>query len=306
MSPDQRPTVLIVDDVPTNIQVLGEALMDDCDILVATNGEDALEIAAAPERPDLVLLDVLMPGLDGYEVCERLKRDTWTESIPVIFVTAKSEEADEARGLEIGAVDYVTKPFSMAIVRARVRTHLELKRHRDMLEEQSRRDGLTGIANRRRFDEHLAMAWRHGAREGTPVSLLLADIDFFKRYNDHYGHLGGDDCLRRVATALADCSGRPLDVVARYGGEEFGCILPGTDQQGALRVARAMQAAVMALGVPHSASPVAECVTVSLGAATLRPSHGASLQDLIRRADVALYDAKQAGRNCVRGSTLPD
>ena len=299
MSPRRRPTVLIVDDVPTNIQVLGEALIEECEILVATNGEDALEVAGDPERPDLILLDVLMPGLDGYEVCEQLKADPWTATIPVIFVTAKSEEA---RGLGIGAVDYVTKPFSMAIVQARVRTHLELKRHRDALEEQTRRDGLTGIANRRRFDEHLALAWRHGSREAHPVSLLLADIDYFKRYNDHHGHLAGDDCLRRVARALAACPQRPLDVVARYGGEEFGCILPGTDLPGALRVARTMREAVADLELVHGSSPAAEYVTVSVGAATLQPSRARSLQDLIRQADVALYDAKRAGRNCVRGS----
>jgi diguanylate cyclase (GGDEF)-like protein len=294
-----RRCVLVVDDVLANIHVLGEGLMADYDVTVATNGRQALEMAASGPAPDLILLDILMPGMDGYEVCRRLKEDPATSHIPVIFITAKSEEQDETRGLAVGAVDYITKPFSMPIVKARVRTHLELKRHRDTLERLSLVDGLTGVPNRRHFDSFIEMAWRQGARASSPLSLLMIDIDYFKGFNDRYGHLAGDDCLRRVARALADNLHRPLDFVARYGGEEFACIVPQTRAAGALHIGELLRATETSLNIPHDMSPAADCVTVSVGIATLVPNRELSPSALIQAADRAVYRAKAGGRNRV-------
>ncbi|MBF0375099.1 MAG: diguanylate cyclase, partial [Alphaproteobacteria bacterium] len=237
-----RQTVLVIDDSLATVRMLGEVLSDLCDGQVATEAAEGIALARA-EAPDLVLLDVMMPGMDGYEACRRLKADPRTCHVPVIFVTSLDEEADEAHGLEIGAIDYITKPFSVPIVRARVRNHLELKRHRDLLESLSSLDGLTEIPNRRRLDEHLDQEWRRCARHGLPLSLLLLDIDHFKPYNDTFGHQAGDDCLRLVAGALRDCARRPGDLVARYGGEEFACVLPGVGGEAARGMAEALREA---------------------------------------------------------------
>lgn len=207
----------------------------------------------------------MMPDMDGYEVCRRLKQEEKTANIPVIFITARDQEEDETRGLDAGAVDYITKPFSLPIVGARVKTHLELKRHRDLLENLSSKDGLTGIPNRRRFDEMLKREWNSAVRKGNPLSLVMIDIDHFKAYNDNYGHWRGDDCLRLVAGALFSTPQRPGDFTARYGGEEFVSILPETDMEGALSVCRAMQKMIGALEIPHAFSTVAGHITISLG-----------------------------------------
>ncbi len=296
---ERRPVVLIVDDVPTNIHLLGAALQDMAEILVATNGPQALELARSAQRPDLVLLDVMMPGMDGYQVCRELKSDPWTRDIAVVFVTARNDEEDETRGLEMGAVDYVTKPFSASIVRARVRTHLELKRHRDLLERLSYQDGLTGLNNRRRFDDYFVKAWRHAARERAWLTLLMVDIDHFKGFNDTYGHLAGDSCLRLVARALRGCALRPLDLAARYGGEEFALVLPGTDLEGASSVGQRARSAVADLAIEHERSQVAPHVTVSVGAASAIPDEDAPFYRLIEEADASLYEAKEQGRNQV-------
>lgn len=294
-----RATILIVDDYPPNVFLLGEGLMEEHDVIVATSGAEALSLAASAKRPDLILLDILMPGMDGFEVCRRLKAEPWTRSIPVIFISAKDAIEDEARGLELGAVDYITRPFSIPIVRARVRTHVELKRHRDLLESLSMRDGLTGIGNRRAFDQHYDMLWRQAQRENTPLSVIMADMDKFKAFNDQYGHLAGDDCLRRVAGALASSLQRPMDRVARYGGEEFACILPDTAEPGAFVMAETLRAQVEALGITHEGS-TAGLMTISLGVATCVPSQGERPDDLLGRADRALYAAKSASRNVVK------
>jgi len=289
-------TVLIVDDTPANIEILSSVLGAEHEILFATSGRDALALVA-DQTPDLILLDVMMPDMDGYEVCKKLKADPRTRNIPVIFITALSEESDETHGLEVGAIDYISKPISAPIVRARVRNHLELKRYRDILENFSTLDGLTGIANRRRLDEFLAQEWLRGRRQQSPLSVCLMDIDFFKRFNDRYGHVAGDDCLRRVALALASVTRRPADLVARYGGEEFVCVLPDTDAAGAARVADRCRAAVAALAIPHVESNAAKHVTVSGGVAAETPSEESSPAHLLETADRLLYQAKHAGRN---------
>ena len=183
-------------------------------LIIGTRGS-ALALAQAEPPPDLILLDVMMPGMDGYEVCRRLKGHAATANIPVLFVSSRDEEEDEARGLSLGAIDYIVKPIRPSIVQARVRNHLDLKRSRDLLQRLTTQDHLTGISNRRRFDDFLDMEWRRAAREQAPISLIAIDIDHFKAYNDHYGHPGGDQCLIEVARTLATCVTRPCDLVAR-------------------------------------------------------------------------------------------
>ncbi len=289
--------VLIVDDAPTNIKILQHALKDKVKISFATNGPDALKIAISDTPPDMILLDVIMPEMDGYEVCRKLKADRRTKNIPVIFITSKISEEDEIKGLEAGAVDYIAKPFSRAIVNARVRTHLELKRHRDFLENLSSLDGLTGIPNRRRFDEFINQQWGQAARDAKALSLILMDIDFFKTYNDEYGHQAGDECLKRIASALENVVRRPSDLVARYGGEEFVCILPDTDLQGATTIARRMRNEINRLAIPHAKSKTEAWVTMSFGIGTVVPTPDCHPAILIEAADKQLYRAKHEGRN---------
>ncbi|MBS4097135.1 MAG: PleD family two-component system response regulator [Sulfuricella sp.] len=302
MKNNDRPLILIVDDTPTNIQILAEALRTEYRVKVATSGKTALELADKPEsRPDLILLDVMMPEMDGYEVCRRLKENPATHDIPVIFVTAKSDVTDEEQGLRLGAMDYIVKPFHLAIVKARVENHVNLKIKTDLLESLALIDGLTGIPNRRRFDETLESAWKRAQRESTPLALIMTDIDYFKPYNDNYGHGAGDHCLKTVAKALHNSLARPNDMVARYGGEEFVAVLPDTDAEGARQLAERWCAAIAALKLPHRFSAVADHVTVSAGYAALDPVHGQSPKEFLEMADKMLYRAKEQGRNRVCG-----
>lgn len=295
-------TVLVVDDSPSNLAILTESLRSEFDVRIATSGPEALRLVDETP-PDLILLDILMPDMDGYEVCRRLKADFATRNIPVIFLTAKSDVADETLGLAIGAVDYIIKPVSVPIVQARVRTHVELKRRGDLLENLSLRDGLTGIANRRRFDDCLDRAWRQALRNDEPLSIVMADIDDFKAYNDNYGHMAGDECLRLVARTISCVLRRPKDLAARFGGEEFAMVLEETSLGGALHLAESVRQAVEALGLAHQGSRASGVVTVTLGAASVVPSLGQSPQTLLCMADRKLYEAKLAGRNRVFGET---
>ena len=294
---DDKPRVLIVDDERSNISLLGNLLQPDCEVVVATDGESALRRAAAPARPDLILLDVMMPGMDGYQVCKQLKDSDATRDIPVIFITAMGEEDDEALGLRIGAVDYVTKPFSPAILKMRIRTHVELKRLRDHWQRLSMVDALTQIANRRSFDEALDTAWRSAMRHNQPLALIMADVDHFKAYNDHHGHAAGDDCLRRVAQAMKQEVKRAGDLLARFGGEEFVCLMPEADLHGAETVGRRMCAAVTELALPHEHPAVQGTISISVGLAVLVPNSAQNPTELIIQADRRLYDAKRGGRN---------
>lgn len=293
---EKRQTILIIDDTPVNIRVLSELLMDQFEVLFSTNGADGLKRALS-EHPDLILLDIMMPGMDGYEVCQQLKTDPLTADIPVIFVSALGQDADETRGLELGAIDYLVKPISPAIALARIRNHLKLKQYQDLLASQALLDGLTGIPNRRRFDAVLKMEWQRAKRTGSELSLLMIDIDHFKLYNDNYGHLAGDDCLREVARVMSRAMLRGGDTVARYGGEEFACILADTGRSGASAVAERIQADIAALKSPHPTSPVAPFVTVSIGSCTTIPDNGNNHELMIACADQNLYRAKQGGRN---------
>ena len=294
-----RPRLLVVDDQPINIQTLYQIFHADHEVFVATSGEQALAFCRSNPLPDLILLDVVMPGLDGLAVCQQLKADPVLANIPVIFVTACMDPADETRALEAGGVDFITKPVNPMVVRARVKTHLTLKAQEDFLRSLVFVDGLTGVANRRRFDEALLSEWRQCRRAGTPLALLMIDIDHFKRYNDHYGHPTGDACLQQVAAVLKAAMQRACDLVARYGGEEFVCLLPGCDQAPALAKAQALQAALAAQGIAHEASPTAAWVTLSIGVAVAQPQAGGSPAALVAAADAALYSAKHRGRNCI-------
>jgi diguanylate cyclase (GGDEF)-like protein len=291
-----KPTLLIADDSSTNIELLDAVLGSDYEILFATTGVEAVELAIS-ETPDLVLLDVMMPEMDGFETCTQLKADRRTAEIPVIFVTALNREAEEARGLEVGAIDFISKPFSPAVIRARVRNHLELKRQRDILRGLSFLDGLTGLANRRRLDQFLDQEWRRSLRSQSPLSLILMDIDYFKDFNDAAGHLAGDDCLRKIAQTLESSIHRAGDLIARYGGEEFVCVLPETAQDGALAVATKVQSLMAALALPHPRSAGGPFLTLSLGVATHIVSPGENAESLLKAADLAMYKAKAAGRN---------
>lgn len=296
VTPPERPRILVVDDQPANIQTLYQVLKGEYDVSMATDGSQALA-QCLRRAPDLVLLDVVMPGIDGFEVCRRLKLDPATRDIPVIFVTARDSPEDETLGLEVGAVDFIAKPVSPPVVRARVRTHVALKRQTDLLRSLAFNDGLTGVANRRWFDERLQVEWLRCKRNQLPLSLILLDLDHFKPYNDCYGHQAGDDCLRAVAAAMKARLGRPADLLARYGGEEFVCLLPETPLEGARAKADDLGRAVFDLKIAHAGAEAAPVVTISRGVACLLPTSEHGPLELLQRADEMLYVAKRSGRN---------
>lgn len=291
--------ILVVDDAMENIQILHAALQDEHEVLFALDGAKALELARV-QRPDLILLDAVMPEMDGHRVLAALRADAHLRDIPVIFVTALSSPEDETGALDAGAADFISKPVNAAVVRARVRTQLTVKRQADALRALTLTDSLTGVANRRAFSERMDTEWRRCARAGLPMALILADIDHFKMYNDYYGHQAGDACLEQVAQAMRRTAGRAQDMVARYGGEEFAILLPQLDAGGAECVAQRLLAELAALAIPHAASPASPVLTASMGIATTVPVNGQSGAALIRAADAALYEAKAAGRNRYR------
>jgi len=299
-----EPTLLIVDDDKHNRLLLTELLQGDSRILLAKNGEQALE-RAREHGPDLILLDVLMPGMDGFSVIRLLKQDDTTRPIPVIFITALDSTTNEELGLELGAVDYIAKPFSPAIVRARVRNHMQFIHQRKLLEQLALMDSLTEIANRRRFNEHFNLEWRRSQRSAVPLSLMMIDVDHFKRFNDTFGHAAGDIVLKRIAKTIQSQLKRPGDLVARYGGEEFVVVMPGIESASAQMVAEGIRASVEALAIPHAESITPPWVTVSIGGTTLTPSELHDSNEEFCLADSHLYEAKRAGRNRVVWSQTP-
>jgi len=300
-APEGADTLLVVDDSKTLCRLLDSLLCPRYRVLTAENGEAGFTLAAQC-RPDLILLDIMMPDVDGLAVCRRLKADSRTRDIPVLFLTALGGEADEMRALEAGGIDFILKPVSPPVLAARVRNQLELKHHQDRLRNLSLLDGLTGIANRRRFDQYLEQEWQRCSRSGHPLSLVMGDVDFFKAYNDGYGHARGDDCLRAVARVFGLALRRPADLAARYGGEEFVCVLPETDQEGARNVADQIQGQLAELALPHAYSTASPLVTVSIGVATsTRPAQGRPWKVLVEEADLWMYQAKARGRNRIEG-----
>lgn len=302
--------ILIIDDTPANIQIMHTVLGNAYSTFFATSGREGITLAQK-ELPDLILLDIMMPGMDGYAVCRELKADPLTGQIPIIFITAMTHIEDEMKGLELGAIDYITKPFSPPIVKARVKNHLELKRHRDLLEKVTieldqknlalnllaREDALTGLANRRYFDEVLATEITRAQRSRQLLSLILCDVDFFKSYNDHYGHVAGDKCLQAIGQVLLRTFKRSSDLPARYGGEEFAVVFPDTPPGNAGLLAEKLRQGIMAEAIPHAFSAAAKVVTLSFGVVEAQPNRERNAEWYIKEADKALYRAKESGRN---------
>lgn len=311
MQGHRRPSILLVDDDPTIILALRRALAELGAIRFAVNGAEALRLARE-DPPDIVLLDAEMPGLSGFEVCAALKADECLAGVPVVFVTSHTDPGFEETGLDLGAADFIAKPINPRIVAARVRTQLRLRLAYELLRDAAATDALTSLHNRRSFDAALRTEWSRSLRLGQPLALLMIDVDHFKRYNDHYGHAAGDECLRHVANAMARSVRRASDFVARYGGEEFAMLLPGTDASGAHFVASSVLAELAEMHIPHAASPAAPYVTVSIGASALDPASAAWAQvgagarpgdceatpprALVQAADLALYEMKRSGR----------
>ncbi len=297
-----RPTVLVIDDQPLNIRAVHQALAQNYEVLMATSGPAGID-ACRQHQPDLILLDLVMPGMSGIDVAQRLKDDSLTSAIPIIFVTASTDNEEESACWEAGAVDFVTKPFNPMTLRRRVQVHLALKLQAEMLQRMAYLDGLTEIPNRRYFNERFAAEAARARREGGSLILMLADVDFFKRYNDHYGHQAGDACLRQVASAFQRALRRPLDFTARYGGEEFAVLAPGGGAAAAHNLAAALRREVHALALPHAASSAAAIVTVSVGVVCVDAWRDQDVDSLLREADVQLYRAKERGRDraCIGG-----
>lgn len=299
-----KPKLLVVDDQPINIQVMYQIFAADFQVFMATSGEQALALCK-DNPPDLVLLDIVMPGMDGFEVCTRLKADKSTCDIPVIFVTAYTDTIQETRGLEVGAVDFISKPVNPAVVRARVKTQITLKLQSDVMRKLVFLDGLTGVYNRRYFDQQLSLEMARSVRNHTPLSLIMLDVDYFKRYNDYYGHQAGDDCLRQIAATLKEGLRRPADLVARYGGEEFACILPETDFNDAMKLANELEMRIREKKIPHADSDTAPVITISLGVSGQDGDTPGHPSVLLAQADNQLYQAKHAGRGRVYGKLMP-
>ncbi|WLQ12379.1 PleD family two-component system response regulator [Hahella aquimaris] len=296
--PQTKQRVLIVDDSVSNIETLASMLGDEYELFFAVNGEQAKQIAREA-HPHLIMLDVVLPDTDGYQVCKQLKREPETRDIPIVFVTSRDSAEDETRGLEAGAIDYIIKPYSHSIVKARTRNLLELVRNRDLLKKLTLTDALTGVPNRRNFQEVYRREWFRACRAREPLSLIMIDIDNFKRFNDFYGHPAGDACLQKVAKMIYQVRKRNTDFVARLGGEEFVVILPDTDAEGGQRFADAMLNAVRKLAIAHEHNDGKKIVTISAGLVTCYPGPHISRENLLSTADECLYQAKKEGRNRV-------
>ena len=321
----QEEYILVVDDTLPNLHLLIMMLKRrGYHAHGVNNGEEALA-DIQQKIPDLVLLDINMPNMNGFQVCEQSKASDRTCDIPVIFISARDEVLDKIQAFAVGGVDYITKPFQVAEVLARIDNQLALRRLQKRLQSQNERlkqeinsriiaetslqeaneklerlvhlDGLTELANRRCFDKYLEQEWQRLAREQLPLSLIMCDIDFFKNYNDTYGHVAGDDCLRKVSRVIKESVHRPADLAARYGGEEFVLVLPNTDIEGATQITEAIQRGLLGLQIHHEDSAASEFVTLSMGITCLVPMADSLPSVLLTAADYALYRAKELGRN---------
>ncbi|NRD72529.1 diguanylate cyclase [Shewanella sp. VB17] len=295
---DNIDKILIIDDAKDNRILLSELLIPDHKVFLAKDGVQGIKLACK-HNPDLILLDVVMPGIDGYQVIKSLKNNESTMNIPVIFISSKISTEDERMGLDLGAVDYITKPFNPPIVQARVRNHLRSQRHKNLLEQLALIDALTEIYNRRFYELNVRKVWNESIRNNTQVSIAMIDIDFFKSYNDEYGHLKGDDALRLVANHIKKQLKRPHDIIARYGGEEFAVILPNTDANSAERLLIEICISIENLQILHNSSSISHYLTISIGGASIIPIPNMEHNSFLGIVDEHLYQAKAQGRNRV-------
>lgn len=293
----KKPTILVVDDMTTTLLLIHDLLKDTYEVKIAKSGAKALEILESPNDIDLILLDIEMPDINGYDVCKRIKNNETIKNIPIIFITGRTSQEDEEYGLNLGAIDYITKPFNKAIVKLRIKNYLDLKIKNDMLEKLSMYDGLTNIRNRRYFDETFEKTFNEIKRDKKSLAVLMIDIDFFKPYNDNYGHGQGDETLRKVAKALEKTIKRASDFVARYGGEEFVILLKDINKDGVEAVANNLLNAVRELKITHEFSKIENYVTISIGASFYNSSSDITKLELLLKADETLYSVKNNGRN---------
>ena len=293
----KKNSILIVDDENTNIMALTHILSPEFTVYAAKNGANAIT-AAEKHLPDVILLDIIMPEMDVYAVIQALKSSEKTRDIPVIFITGLSDKDSEERGLTLGAADYISKPFSPAIIKLRVHSQIKIINQTRLIEQMSMIDHLTSIPNRRCFDKQMDMEWSRATREKTSISILLIDVDKFKIYNDTYGHQQGDAALCAVAATISMSINRPTDFVARWGGEEFVVLLSNTDLNGALNIGENIRQNISARTIP-CADGTETKVTASIGIKTLWPCRDGWLDSFISDADKALYKAKETGRNRV-------
>lgn len=293
----KKPTILVVDDMTTTLLLLHDLLKDTYEVKIAKSGTKALEILESPNDIDLILLDIEMPDINGYDVCKRIKNNETIKNIPIIFITGRTSQEDEEYGLNLGAIDYITKPFNKAIVKLRIKNYLDLKIKNDMLEKLSMYDGLTNIRNRRFFDETFEKTFSEIKRDKKSLAVLMIDIDFFKPYNDNYGHGQGDETLRKVAKALEKTIKRASDFVARYGGEEFVILLKDINKDGVEAVANNLLNAVRELKITHEFSKIENYVTISIGASFYNSNSDITKLELLLKADETLYNVKNSGRN---------
>lgn len=289
--------ILIVDDSAVQAAQLKDILEEEYDITIAQTAEDGLRRANGGNF-SLILLDVVMPGMDGFTLLKKLQEEIITQSIPVILITSLSDVTSEQRGLILGAVDYIAKPFNALIVKARVNTHIKLYQYRRQVERQSMTDQLTGIANRRKYEEYSIRRWNEAIRMHVPFSIYMFDIDRFKAYNDTFGHPAGDKVIASVAQTAASYLQRSTDFLARYGGEEFVAVSMGNDSEQMFGHLKRVRQAIEDLQIPHDPS-VSKCVTVSVGGVTVLPEKESSYDFYLKVADTMLYDAKKNGRNMV-------
>lgn len=294
----EKECILVVDDERSNLNVISDLLKEKYTILLAKNGAKALE-RAVRQQPELILLDIMMPEMDGYQVLLELKNNEATKAIPVIFISALGEADDEEKGLLLGAVDYIVKPFHPAIVRARIDNQLKIVRQRKLLENIALIDGLTEIPNRRNFEQLYENEWKRALRDKNDIAVGILDIDYFKQYNDTYGHARGDEVLKTIAQTIVFNLKRPADFAARLGGEEFVILLPDTDAKGARELAEMIQKTIEKLNIPHTASKITDCVTASIGGISTQPTRDITKLQALELADTMLYKAKSSGRNRV-------
>ncbi|MCL1927783.1 MAG: diguanylate cyclase [Treponema sp.] len=298
MDTGKKNTLLIVDDDKSNLMMLSHILQTEYNVRVASDGKSALTIAEK-YLPDLILLDIIMPDMDGYQVYSALQNSDKTAHIPVIFITGLNNSNDEKKGLELGAVDYINKPFNDTIVKLRVHNQIQIINQLRTIEHLSMMDQLTEIPNRRNFDNRLHLEWGRAIRENVSISLLMIDIDHFKKYNDTYGHQQGDKALNMVARTLIQTLKRTSDFAARWGGEEFVVLMPNSDSIGGLEIGEQIRKNVEAVDLPCTNGELTK-ITVSIGVNAHKPTLSCSIEDFILKADRALYNAKNEGRNRVK------